>query len=51
MLEELLDRCELEGPVREAAKEITARRQGMENAQLFLTEMKTRGEARLSAED
>jgi len=47
MLEELLDRAELEGPVRDAAREITARRQGMENAQLFLDEMERRGRSAL----
>lgn len=47
LLEELLDRSELEGPVRAAAVEITARRQGMENAQVFLTEMLCRGNEQL----
>lgn len=51
LLEELLDRCELEGAARAAAREITARRQGMENAQVFLTEMERRGRARLARED
>ncbi len=43
ILEELLDRCDLTGTAREAAREITARRQGMENAQLFVDEMERRG--------
>ncbi len=43
ILEELLDRCELTGTAREAARDITARRQGMENAQIFLDEMERRG--------
>ena len=43
ILDELLDRCELTGAARDAAREITARRQGMENAQAFLDEMERRG--------
>jgi hypothetical protein len=43
ILEDLLDRAELEGEMREAAREITARRQGMDRAHLFLEEMERRG--------
>jgi hypothetical protein len=43
VLEELLTRCDLSGTARDAAREITARRKGMDRAHVFVAEMESRG--------
>jgi hypothetical protein len=48
MLEDLLDRAELADAARDAAREITARRLGMEHAHVFLDAMVARGGAALA---